>query len=151
VTQASPRGSFLMIAEVLRDEINENPHMEELPPEAALTRQHGVSRGVVQRAFKTLRDEGLAVHVPGAGWRVVRAGERVDRRPLADRMAAVIVDDGLSVGAEFPSEADLSERFGVSRPTVRAALARLEGAGLVGGGQGKRRIVRALPKTEEHP
>lgn len=71
-------------------------------------------------------------------------------RPLTDRIADVITDERLEVGAEFPSASALCARFGVSRPTVRRALDKLEAAGLLTeGGQGKLRTVRALPNREE--
>ncbi|MFF4977237.1 GntR family transcriptional regulator [Streptomyces sp. NPDC001083] len=112
-------------------------------------RDHGVSRGVALRAFGVLQREGLAEQVPGGRWRVVRNGQRVDRRALADRVLDVIRDDGLEVGATFPSASVLCERFGVSRPTVTKALEKLEAAGwLSEGGQGKLRTVRALPNGE---
>ncbi|MFI5754653.1 GntR family transcriptional regulator [Streptomyces sp. NPDC051569] len=147
---ASPRGTFLKIAEAVRIQITADPGMTELPSAAELMRDYGVSRGVALRVFGHLRSEGLAEAVPGARWRVIRDGRRVDRRPLAKRMAHVIVDDGLPVGAVFPSESALCDRFGVSRPTVRKALAEVEAIGLVTpGGQGKQRTVRTLPKEEE--
>ncbi|WP_319284072.1 MULTISPECIES: GntR family transcriptional regulator [unclassified Streptomyces] len=110
-------------------------------------RENGVSRGVALRAFAVLREEGLAEPVPGGRWRVTRSGDQVERRPLAERVAAVITDDALVVGAPFPSTTELSVRFGVSRPTVTKALDKLESAGLLSEAkQGKRRTVRALPK-----
>ncbi|MEV4789291.1 GntR family transcriptional regulator [Streptomyces tuirus] len=88
--------------------------------------------------------------MPGGRWRVVRAGEGSDRRPLEDRIADIITDEALTVGAAFPSASVLAARFGVSRPTVTKALNRLEAAGLLaGGGQGKVRTVRAVPNREE--
>ncbi|WP_319354751.1 GntR family transcriptional regulator [Streptomyces sp. ME01-18a] len=82
----------------------------------------------------------------------VRPGQVVDRRSLVERLASVITDDGLAVGARFPSTAELSARFGVSRPTVSKALDKLEAAGLLSEArQGKQRTVRALPKRTESP
>ncbi|MEU1302475.1 GntR family transcriptional regulator [Streptomyces shenzhenensis] len=148
--QATPRGTFQTIADALKTQIDDNTGMAELPPVADLMDQYGVSRGVVLRAFQALRQAGDAEPVPGGRWRVVRSGEGVDRRPLADRIAAVIVDDSLEVGAAFPSASALAERFGVSRPTATKALNHLEAAGvLASGGQGKVRTVRALPNREE--
>ncbi|MFE9238650.1 GntR family transcriptional regulator [Streptomyces sp. NPDC007007] len=115
-------------------------------------REHGVSRGVVLRAFVVLRNDGVAEPVPGGRWRVVRPGQPVDRRPLVDRLTDVIVDDALAVGADFPSTTELSTRFGVSRPTVSKALEKLEAAGLLSEArQGRQRTVRALPKRTESP
>jgi DNA-binding GntR family transcriptional regulator len=148
--QASPRGTFLEIAAAVKGQIEDHPETTELPSVLEIMRERGVSRGVVLRAFDVLRKEGVAEPVPGGRWRVVRAGEPVDRRPLAERIADVITDEGLDVGAAFPSASTLADRFGVSRPTVTKALDKLEAAGvLASGGQGKVRTVRAVPIREE--
>lgn len=115
-------------------------------------RDYGVSRGVALRVFAVLQHEGIAESVPGGRWRVVRPGQHADRHPLAERLADVIADDGLGIGARFPSTTELSSRFGVSRPTVSKALDKLEAAGLLSEArQGKQRTVRALPKRTESP
>ncbi|MET8721335.1 GntR family transcriptional regulator [Streptomyces misionensis] len=148
--QVSPRGTFLTIADAVKAQIEADPEAKELPPVADLMRAHKVSRGVVLRAFKALHQDGFAEPVPGGRWRVIRAGDQVDRRPLDERIADVITRDGLDVGAPFPSASALAERFGASRPTVTKALNKLEAAGvLASGGQGKVRTVRAVPIREE--
>lgn len=148
--QVSPRGTFLHVADAVRAQIDADDEMAELPSAADLMRRHGVSRGVALRAFAALERDGVAERVPGGRWRVVRPGGAADRRPLADRLADVIADDGLSVGAAFPSTTALSVRFGVSRPTVSKALDKLESAGLLSEArQGKQRTVRALPRRTE--
>ncbi|MGW5634841.1 GntR family transcriptional regulator [Streptomyces sp. NPDC003832] len=148
--QANPRGTFLKIADSVKRQIEGNPDMSELPSLAEVMRDHKVSRGVALRAFGVLRQEGFAEPAPGERWRVVRAGSRVDRRPLDQRIADIITAEGLEVGEAFPSASALATRFGVSRPTVAKALEKLESAGvLAGGGQGKVRTVRAVPSREE--
>ncbi|KQX80757.1 GntR family transcriptional regulator [Streptomyces sp. Root1310] len=147
---ASPRGTFLKVADAVKALIEADPDMTELPSLAEVMSNHKVSRGVALRAFGVLRQEGMAEPVPGERWRVVRPGALVDRRPLDQRIADVITADGLEVGEAFPSASVLAERFGVSRPTVTKALEKLETAGvLAGGGQGKVRTVRALSIREE--
>ncbi|MFD7515147.1 GntR family transcriptional regulator [Streptomyces niveus] len=148
--QASPRGTFLKIADALKAQIETDPGMEELPSLGDLTSDHGISRGVALRAFSVLKEQGLAEPVPGGRWRVVRAGQGYDRRTLVEQIADVISTDKLAVGDPFLSASVLSDRFGVSRPTVSKALDKLETAGLLSeGGQGKVRTVRALPGREE--
>ncbi|MFE7357563.1 GntR family transcriptional regulator [Streptomyces sp. NPDC057543] len=148
--QASPRGTFLKIADVVRAQIDADDEMTELPSAADLMREHGVSRGVALRVFGVLQKDGVAESVPGGRWRVVRRGQSVDRRPLAERLAEVITDDGLAVGAAFPSASALCARFDVSRPTVSKALDKLQAAGLLSEGrQGKQRTVLSLPNREE--
>ncbi|WP_078863580.1 GntR family transcriptional regulator [Streptomyces sp. AcH 505] len=144
--EASPRGTFLQIAEAVKAQIESDSSKKELPSLADITREYGVSRGVALRAFYVLRDEGVAESVPGGRWRVIRNRTEEDRRPLTERIAGLIGHEGLDVGAAFPSASALSARFGVSRPTVSKALDKLEAAGLLSaGGQGKVRTVRALP------
>ncbi|MFE6038768.1 GntR family transcriptional regulator [Streptomyces sp. NPDC056452] len=148
--QASPRGTFLKIADVVRAQIDADDEMVELPSAADLMRDHGVSRGVALRVFGVLQKQGIAEPVPGGRWRVVRREQSVDRRPLAERLADVITDDELGVGAAFPSASQLCTRFDVSRPTISKALDKLQAAGLLSEGkQGKQRTVLALPNREE--
>jgi DNA-binding GntR family transcriptional regulator len=148
--QVNPRGTFLKIADMLKTRIETDPHVTELPALSEVMSDHKVSRGVALRAFAVLRQEGVAEPVPGGRWRVVRDGANVDRRPLEQRIADIITDDGLAVGQPFPSASVLAERFRTSRPTVTKALEKLEAAGvLAGGGQGKVRTVRTVPTREE--
>ncbi|MFE2141735.1 GntR family transcriptional regulator [Streptomyces sp. NPDC059456] len=148
--QASPRGTFLKIADHLKGRITTEPAMAELPSLAEVMDEYSVSRGVALRAFNVLQQEGLAEPVPGARWRVVHAGACIDRRPLSERIAELITAEGLAVGAPFLSAGELSARLGASRPTISKALAQLEAAGLLTeGGQGKRRSVRAMPTQQE--
>jgi DNA-binding FadR family transcriptional regulator len=61
----------------------------------------------------------------------------------------VVAEDALFVGAPFSSATALYARFGVSRPTVRRVLDKLEAQGLLSAGsQGKVRTVLALPGQE---
>ncbi|WP_326799290.1 GntR family transcriptional regulator [Streptomyces sp. NBC_01808] len=150
MAQASPRGTFLEIAAEVKAQIAADPEMTRLPAVADLIQRRQVSRGVVLRAFDVLRKEGVAEPVPGGRWRVIRADEQVDRRPLDARIADIITADGLEAGAAFPSASALAGRFGVSRPTVTKALDKLEAAGvLASAGQGKARTVRAAPVQKE--
>ncbi|MEV5267512.1 winged helix-turn-helix domain-containing protein [Streptomyces werraensis] len=146
--QASPRGTYLVIAEALRAEIQEREGTGTLPSEAELMRSHGVGRNTIRRALKVLEAEGVVESAPGIGWRPARSG---DRRSLAERMADVITEDSLAVGDAYPSEAKLCERFGASRTAVRRVLAQMEGNGLLTTVHGKGRTVRALPAPTGRP
>ncbi|MFD7977511.1 GntR family transcriptional regulator [Streptomyces sp. NPDC059071] len=144
--EASPRGTYLLIADALRKEIEGGQLKDSnLPSEAALMQAHDVSRNTVRRALKSLESEKLITSVPGAGWRVSRA----PIPPLVERLTAVITEDSLAVGDQFPSEAKLCERFGMSRTAVRHALAQMEGTGLLATRHGKGRTVLALPTAQE--
>ncbi|MFF9200551.1 GntR family transcriptional regulator [Streptomyces sp. NPDC014986] len=146
--QASPRGTYLVVAEALRAEIQEREGTGALPSEADMMRSHGVGRNTIRRALKVLEADGIVESVPGIGWRPARGG---DRRSLAERMTDVIAEDSLSVGDAYPSEAKLCERFGASRTAVRRVLAQMEGNGLLATVHGKGRTVRALPTPTTRP
>ncbi|WP_367320804.1 winged helix-turn-helix domain-containing protein [Streptomyces sp. HUAS ZL42] len=146
--EASPRGTYLVIAEALRNEIEAEQGSGALPSEAEFMDMHGVSRNTIRRALKVLEAEGVVESAPGIGWRVVRGG---DRRSLAERLTDVITEDSLSVGDTYPSEAKLCERFGASRTAVRRVLAQMEGNGLLATVHGKGRTVRALPTPAVRP
>lgn len=148
MSEASPRGTYLVISEALREAVEQGEIVDALPSEADLMRSHGVSRNTIRRALKVLEGEGVLESAPGIGWRVARGG---DRRTLAERMTDVISEDSLAIGDTFPSEAKLCERFGVSRTAVRRAIAQMEGTGLLDTVHGKGRTVRALPSTSVRP
>lgn len=148
--QASHRGRYLEVADDIRRQIEDDPRLDKLPPVESLRAEHGgVSRTLINRALQKLKDEGLVVSVQGHGWLVVREG--TDARPLAEQLLDVFTQDGLEVGMPFPSEGDLCQRFKKSRTAVRAALAHLEGAGLLGQSPGKTRVVLAMPSDGSTP
>lgn len=148
--QVSPRGTFLRIADSVRAQIEADENMTELPTAAELMGKYGVSRGLILRVFHVLEEQGVAERVPGGRLRVARDGDSTDRRPLAERLADVIAQDQLVVGAAFPSTSRLCTRFGVSRPTITKALDKLQAAGVLSEGkQGKQRTVLALPEYKE--
>lgn len=73
------------------------------------------------------------------------------RRPLGDEIRDAITEDFISSGAvpageRLPTEAELCERYGVSRVTVRAALRSLQEAGYITVRQGRGSTV--LPQSE---
>ncbi|MBO0767873.1 MAG: GntR family transcriptional regulator, partial [Solirubrobacterales bacterium] len=60
---------------------------------------------------------------------------------IADTLRQEITSGKLAPGAELPSETELSQRFEVSRGTVRQALGALRSEGLIAGGRGRRALV----------
>jgi DNA-binding GntR family transcriptional regulator len=146
VTQTNPRGTYRVVAATLRKEIDSGAIADELPSEAAIMRDQGVSRTTVRRALLLLKDEGIVESSPGTGWHLARVGGQVG---LSDRVKDLIQDERLEVGDQFPSESDLCRRFGVSRPAIRRILAQMEGAGLLSTTHGKGRTVRSLPNVQD--
>jgi len=64
---------------------------------------------------------------------------------IVDDMRESILSGRLGPGEPIPSENELSEEYGTSRPTVRRALAVLKGDGLIASEQGRRAVVRPRP------
>lgn len=60
---------------------------------------------------------------------MARSGTLVSR--VAEDLRSALAADQYPAGSKLPPEAELSSQFGVSRPTVRAALRELEALGLV--------------------
>ncbi len=69
-------------------------------------------------------------------------------RKVRDQLAARITSGELAAGEQLPTERELSESFGVSRVTVRRALAALNTAGLVYAIQGRGSFVASEPLGE---
>lgn len=138
--ERSPRGTYLRIADAIETEISGDSTVVSLPSEARLMEKYGVGRTTVRRALDSLAVKGLVESRPGAGWVVVGAEPKP---PVLDQLTALVRQ--LEIGADFPSEKELTETTGAARGTVRRALAQLEGAGLLEVRPGKGRRVCALP------
>lgn len=69
------------------------------------------------------------------------------REQVADVLAARIAEGVYQPRRRIPSEAALCDEFGVSRPTVRAAIALLTDKRLVVTMRGKGTYVAARPET----
>lgn len=72
---------------------------------------------------------------------LARGGGIAVWRRIADRIEAEIAGRGLDAGAKLPTEAELSQRFGVNRHTVRRALSALAADGVVEAAQGRGTFV----------
>lgn len=66
-------------------------------------------------------------------------------RRVAEQLRAAIADGRLAPGESLPSEHELAERHGVTRVTVRKAIALLRSDGLVFSEQGRATFVRRHP------
>ncbi|MFI7299075.1 GntR family transcriptional regulator [Streptomyces sp. NPDC050121] len=67
---------------------------------------------------------------------------------IADALRRAIDREEYAVGARLPAETDLAARYGVSRGTVRQAVAALAAEGLIGSRQGARRVVLASRRSQ---
>lgn len=67
---------------------------------------------------------------------------------IADALRRAIAREEYTVGSRLPAESDLAARYGVSRGTVRQAVAALTAEGLIGSRQGARRVVLATTRSQ---
>ena len=69
-------------------------------------------------------------------------------RKVADDIKAAIAAGAYPPGALLPSEAELAERYAVSRGTVRQAFAALRADGVIASRRGARRVVIGGPRVQ---
>jgi DNA-binding GntR family transcriptional regulator len=145
-------GAYAQIASILRGRINSG----ELPPgpfpsEATLCAEFRVTRNTLRRALSQLQDERLIEALPGRGRVVLGEDARgiTQSKPkpprykqIATELRSAIADGKLPSGTALPTESEITEQYGVSRGTVRQALADLSGSGHVEPVQGKGWFVR---------
>ncbi len=85
---------------------------------------------------------------------MVKSAAVADRPPrykqLAEQLIAEIKSGRLRVGAAFPGELDLVQRFKISRHTVREALRMLEELGLIERRRGVGTIVRSRHSDQRY-
>jgi DNA-binding GntR family transcriptional regulator len=143
------RDLFSVLAHPLREQImiGELAPGALLPSESELARGAGTKRYSIRKALLLLQSEGLIEPVAGRGWAVVDqdtggSGLLPRYRRIAGELRDAIEAGQLMPGAALPSETALVAIHGVSRATVRRALASLEADGLISTHPGKGRYVR---------
>ena len=72
---------------------------------------------------------------------VAAAGQQTAASIVAEHLAQMILGE-LAPGSMLPSEAELATRYDVSRLTIREAVKRLEGRGLLAIARGRKAVVR---------
>ncbi|MFD9572910.1 GntR family transcriptional regulator [Streptomyces sp. NPDC059982] len=141
MTNPSPRGTYLTIAEALRARIAEGMYPGGLPSEAEIGREFNVARTTVRRALRALEETGDVTTVAGVGRRVAGASQMAPYQQIMTDLLDRIRTGDLPAGARLPSEAELSEAYHVSRGTIRRAVRELESAGHVQAQHGVGRFV----------
>ncbi|MFE6484102.1 GntR family transcriptional regulator [Streptomyces sp. NPDC057757] len=137
----SPRGTYQVISQALRERIAAGTYSDGLPSEAEIRREFGVARTTARRALHALEESGDINTVAGVGRSVAGSpGTAPYEQIMADLMEQIRKGD-LPAGTRLPSEAALVDKYGVSRGTVRRALRELETAGHVEARHGVGRFV----------
>ena len=67
----------------------------------------------------------------------------------AEQIIEAIKNDSFPVGSKLPSEFELAEQMGVSRPSIREALSALQAVGLIESKPGSGNYVRKSPSSDE--
>jgi DNA-binding GntR family transcriptional regulator len=80
----------------------------------------------------------------------IRSAPRTKHSLLSDALSSEIRDGRYKVGDRLPSEPELSQRYGVSRHTVRTALRTLHELGLVNSQQGIGTIVQQTKSSSQY-
>lgn len=68
---------------------------------------------------------------------------------VAEQLISAIKDGMLPVGSKLPSEFELADEMGVSRPSIREALSALQAVGLITSRPGSGNYVTKVPSSEE--
>lgn len=92
----------------------------------------------------TLFDDGAEIVALGAQG-MERTGGVALWRQIAERLKADIRAGIWAQGDRLPAEAELAERFGVNRHTIRRAVAELAGEGLLAAKRGRGTFVESAP------
>lgn len=116
---------------------HERPAIGSRLPEQRVARQLGVSRSPVRTAMKFLEAQGYLLSEHGRGFIVARLPENGAQPVDLPESRADLAHDRLlrdrasgHLGSEV-TEAELAERYGVSRAVLARVLARLTGEGLI--------------------
>jgi DNA-binding GntR family transcriptional regulator len=156
--RATAWGAYKTIAAALRQRIvgGEYTPGALLPSEAELTAEYDVSRNTLRRALTELEEERLIVVLPGrgrlvadpvGGTAVAQAGRaEPSYRQIASDLRGKIERGDLRPGDVLPSEAELTDAYGISRGTARQAFLELQASGLIDAVQGKGRFVKEPPR-----
>ncbi|MBT2365405.1 GntR family transcriptional regulator [Streptomyces sp. ISL-10] len=137
----SPRGTYQVISQALRERIAAGVYQDGLPSEAEIGREFGVARTTVRRALHALEESGDIKTVAGVGRKLAGgAGTAPYEQIMADLLEQIRRGE-LPAGTRLPSEAALVEKYGVSRGTVRRAVRELETAGHIVARHGVGRFV----------
>ncbi|GAA3142033.1 hypothetical protein GCM10010466_36230 [Planomonospora alba] len=145
----SPSTRYETVAAALRQDIASGKLSQgsQLPREAMLAEQHGVSKGTARQALQMLAAEGRITAVHGKGWFVGDAQGALTRtEEVAESIRKAILAGDFPRESRIPGESALAEQYGVARVTVRRAIALLEAEGIVESRRGVGRIVTRSPQ-----
>ena len=137
-----PSTRLEQVAATLRSEISSGELNGRLASEAKLAERFGVAQGTARQALQRLEEDGVVTAVHGRGWFVSKAGgEHTQAAMVANKIRQEIASGNLPEDSDLPGEMALATEHGVSRVTIRRALADLEDEGLLIKKQGRGRTI----------
>ncbi|MGW6505122.1 GntR family transcriptional regulator [Nonomuraea angiospora] len=145
-TQRAAATQYEAIAETLRKRIESGDLVpgQQLPGEAAIAEEFGVSKGTARQALQLLAAEHLISAIHGKGWFVGGPEHALTSADVvADDLRKDIDTGKLAVGSVLPGENVLAQERGVGRITIRRAFAILEAEGIIQKRPGMGRVVKA--------
>jgi len=101
-----------------------------VPAESDLVEKYGMSRATIRIALDTLETAGMVVKRAGRRYAAGNGGSDLAYEAVAVSLERAIRTGRFAAG-KLPGENSLATEFGVSRPTVRQALTRLQANGLI--------------------
>lgn len=146
MTQTVSARGYRQVATILRERIESGtyPAGSQLPTEASMVEEFGVARDTVRRAIALLAEDSLVVTSHGRGSYVTGDSDQEiglsKHAQVAAKLRTLIVNGDVRADEAFLTEAEVQERYQVSRRTARAALKTLEEDGLLRV-VGRRRLV----------
>ena len=156
MSEAVTRRGYRWVADVLRERIETNVYSAgtQLPTEAALVEEFATARDTVRRAVAVLAENGLVVTTHGRGTFVRDDRDAEVGQPkhaqVGTQLRALIEAGEIEADAAFLTEAEVQQRFSVSRRTARAALKGMEEDGLLYV-TGRRRLVARQDSDASRP
>ena len=156
MSEAVRRQGYRSVADVLQERIKAGayPAGTQLPTEAALIEEFAVARDTVRRSLALLAERGLVVTIHGRGTFVRDDQDEAVGLPKHAQVGAQLrklIDAAeFGVGGPFLTEAEVQERYSVSRRTARAALKSMEDDGLLYT-SGRRRLFAAQEADAARP
>src|SRR5689334_6655179 len=104
-----------------------------------------------QRELSQVRMISQSVRQVSRSWEELTIGLRLGDR-LSQRLAELIESGEFGADGRLPPESELAGRFGVSRPVIREALARLRSMGLIVSRRGSGSYIQSrLERRPEAP
>jgi DNA-binding GntR family transcriptional regulator len=144
--EGESRAAF--IARVLREEFRRGEVSNgAVTTSTAVAERFAVSEATARDALKALAVDGLVTMAPGRGWHWLSGDTPLSKTDeIIRKLCDAITDGTWKIGERIPSELTLAAEYGVGRVTVRRAISRLVGEGVLATRTGIGTVVLRHPE-----